>query len=106
MTTEQTVTASKRGLVSPERSAYPNPNAVLAVVAVAELMVILDATILNVALPTIRSDLGFSEQSLSWVLNAYALMFGASYCAAAGWPTGWVDVGCSWPGSHCSPARR
>jgi EmrB/QacA subfamily drug resistance transporter len=49
---------------------------VLAVVAVAQFMVILDATIVNVALPTIRRDLGFSEQSLSWVLNAYTLMFG------------------------------
>jgi len=53
-----------------------NPNAVLAVVAVAQFMVILDATVVNVALPTIRRDLGFSEQSLSWVLNAYTLMFG------------------------------
>ena len=53
-----------------------NPNAVLAVVAVAQFMVILDGTVVNVALPTIRSDLGFSEQSLSWILNAYTLMFG------------------------------
>src|SRR3954447_19996368 len=53
-----------------------NPNAVLALVAVAQFMVILDATIVNVALPTIKGDVGFSEQSLSWVLNAYTLMFG------------------------------
>src|SRR2546423_285615 len=53
-----------------------NPNAVLAVVAVAQFMVILDSTVVNVALPTIRRDLGFSEQSLSWILNAYTLMFG------------------------------
>src|SRR3954470_14867118 len=53
-----------------------NPNAVLAVVAVAQFMVILDSTVVNVALPTIRRELGFSEQSLSWVLNAYTLMFG------------------------------
>src|SRR6266550_1353084 len=53
-----------------------NPGAVLAVVAVAQFMVILDATIVNVALPTIKVDVGFSEQSLSWVLNAYTLMFG------------------------------
>src|SRR5256885_9515291 len=51
-------------------------NAVLALVAVAQFMVILDATIVNVALPTIKVDVGFSEQSLSWVLNAYTLMFG------------------------------
>jgi EmrB/QacA subfamily drug resistance transporter len=53
-----------------------NEGAVLAVVAVAQFMVILDATIVNVALPTIKLDVGFSEQSLSWVLNAYTLMFG------------------------------
>jgi EmrB/QacA subfamily drug resistance transporter len=39
-------------------------------------MVILDATVVNVALPTIKRELGFSEQSLSWVLNAYTLVFG------------------------------
>src|SRR3954452_15078917 len=53
-----------------------NPNAVLAVVAVAQFMVILDSTVVNVALPTIQRHLSFSEQSLSWVLNAYTLMFG------------------------------
>ena len=53
-----------------------NPNAVLAVVAVAQFMTILDASVVNVALPTIKRDLGFSEQSLSWILNAYTLMFG------------------------------
>jgi EmrB/QacA subfamily drug resistance transporter len=53
-----------------------NPNAVLAVVAVAQFMVILDSTVVNVALPTIQRHLGFSEQSLSWILNAYTLMFG------------------------------
>src|SRR5438876_9645257 len=53
-----------------------NEGAVLAVVAVAQFMVVLDATIVNVALPTIKVDVGFSEQSLSWVLNAYTLIFG------------------------------
>jgi EmrB/QacA subfamily drug resistance transporter len=52
------------------------PGAVLAVVAVAQFMVVLDATVVNVALPTIKGDVGFSEQSLSWVLNAYTLVFG------------------------------
>jgi MFS family permease len=52
------------------------PNAVLAIVAVAQFMVVLDATVVNVALPTIERELGFSEESLSWVLNAYTLMFG------------------------------
>jgi EmrB/QacA subfamily drug resistance transporter len=51
-------------------------NRVLALVAVAQFMVVLDATVVNVALPTIQTSLGFSEQSLSWVLNAYTLIFG------------------------------
>src|SRR6266699_3690758 len=55
------------------RTAEVNPKAV---VAVAQFMVILDTTVVNVALPTIKTDLGFSEQSLSWILNAYALVFG------------------------------
>jgi EmrB/QacA subfamily drug resistance transporter len=45
-------------------------------VASAQFMVVLDATVVNVALPTIQRDVGFSEQSLSWVLNAYTLLFG------------------------------
>src|SRR5437588_2356373 len=57
-------------------AARVNPNAVLAVVAVAQFMVVLDTTVVNVALPTIKIHLGFSEQSLSWILNAYTLMFG------------------------------
>jgi EmrB/QacA subfamily drug resistance transporter len=51
-------------------------NAVLGVVAVAQFMVVLDASVVNVALPSIQRDVGFSEQSLSWVLNAYTLLFG------------------------------
>jgi len=58
------------------RTSRVNPNAVLIVVAVAQFMVILDASVVNVALPTIKVDLGFSEQNLSWILNAYTLVFG------------------------------
>src|SRR4029077_13790596 len=53
-----------------------NASAVLAIVAVAQFMVVLDASVVNVALPSIQRDVGFSEQSLSWVLNAYTLIFG------------------------------
>jgi EmrB/QacA subfamily drug resistance transporter len=42
----------------------------------ASLMIVLDATIVNVALPSIRADLGFTEDSLAWVINAYTLTFG------------------------------
>jgi len=46
------------------------------IVLVAQLMLVLDATVVNVALPHIAADLGFSTASLSWVLNAYTLAFG------------------------------
>ena len=48
----------------------------IAIVLVAQLMLVLDATVVNVALPRIDSDLGFGPASLSWVLNAYTLAFG------------------------------
>src|ERR1700736_5101613 len=53
-----------------------HPCLVLAVILTAQLMVVLDATIVNVALPHIQRTLGFSSSSLSWVLNAYVLTFG------------------------------
>ena len=48
----------------------------LVVIATAQLMVVLDATIVNVALPHIQQALGFSGSGLEWVVNAYALAFG------------------------------
>jgi EmrB/QacA subfamily drug resistance transporter len=48
----------------------------LLVIASAQLMVVLDATIVNIALPSIQKELGFSQQSLQWVLTAYTLAFG------------------------------
>src|ERR1700693_1591299 len=48
----------------------------LAVIATAQLMVVLDATIVNVALPHIQNALGFSGTGLEWVVNAYTLTFG------------------------------
>ena len=46
------------------------------VIATAQLMVVLDATIVNVALPHIQRALGFSGSGLEWVVNAYELAFG------------------------------
>ena len=53
-----------------------HPTVVLAVILVAQLMVMLDMSIVNVALPQMRSALDFSTSGLSWVLNAYSLAFG------------------------------
>src|SRR5262249_59914030 len=51
------------------------PWVVLVIICLAQFMVVLDATIVNVALPHIQSALGFSETSLQWVINAYTLVF-------------------------------
>jgi EmrB/QacA subfamily drug resistance transporter len=48
----------------------------LYVLTLGSLMIVLDATIVNVALPSIKDDLGFSETSLAWVVNAYLLTYG------------------------------
>jgi EmrB/QacA subfamily drug resistance transporter len=48
----------------------------LVVLCIGVLMIVLDATVVNVALPSIQSDLGFSASSLAWVVNAYLIAFG------------------------------
>jgi EmrB/QacA subfamily drug resistance transporter len=48
----------------------------LYVLCLGDLLIVLDVSIVNVALPSIREDLGFSEASLAWVINAYTLTFG------------------------------
>ena len=49
---------------------------VLAVIVTAQFMVVLDVAIVNVALPTIKTDLHFSQESLQWVVTAYSILFG------------------------------
>jgi MFS family permease len=88
------------------RTAGVNVNAVLAIVAAAQFMVILDASIVNVALPTIKRDVGFSEQSLSWILNAYTLIFGGFLLLGGRLADRLGGAGCSWPASRCSQPHR
>lgn len=57
--------------------------AALIVVCVGTLMIVLDGTIVNVALPVIQKDLGFSQSSLTWIVNAYLISFG-SFLLVAG----------------------
>jgi EmrB/QacA subfamily drug resistance transporter len=56
--------------------ATTNPWLVLVLVCFAQFMVVLDATVVNVALPSIQKDLGLSEANLQWIINAYTLVFG------------------------------
>ncbi len=60
----------------PEHPTERNRWLALIVVCLGYLMIVLDVTIVGVALPSIRQDLGFSESSLAWVANAYLLTFG------------------------------
>src|SRR5437868_1248227 len=48
----------------------------LALLSAVQFMVVLDIAIVNVALPSIQTDLGFSQENLQWVISAYALLFG------------------------------
>src|SRR5213596_2100056 len=65
------LTLSLRTL-TPDRARW----AALVVVCLAQLMMVLDATIVNVALPSIQHDLHFTQQNLTWVMNGYLITFG------------------------------
>ncbi len=58
------------------RNHATNPWVVLVLICLAQFMVVLDATIVNVALPSIQKDLHLSQGSLQWIINAYTLVFG------------------------------
>jgi len=57
-------------------SISPNRWAALTLIVVAQFMVVLDMSVVNVALPAMKTDLGFSESGLQWVITAYAIFFG------------------------------
>src|SRR5688572_10988070 len=59
-----------------EAAAERNRWIALYVLCVGMLMIVLDATIVNVALPSIQGDLGFSQSDLAWVVNGYLIAFG------------------------------
>lgn len=60
-------------------TAGPSPHRwwILAVIALAQLMVVLDATIVNIAMPSAQQDMGFSDGNRQWIVTAYALAFGS-----------------------------
>src|SRR6202035_5941846 len=65
-------------MTSPHDIGLPDPRRwrALAVLGLIQFMLILDVTVVNVALPRIQHDLGFSRPSLAWVVNGYVLMAG------------------------------
>src|SRR4051794_36547151 len=68
--------ARPQGELQMQPAAHPRRWTALAVIALAQFMVIADTSIIGVALPDIRADLGFSPEDLSWVFNAYVIAFG------------------------------
>jgi hypothetical protein len=78
----------------------------LIVLCLGDLMIVLDSTIVNVALPSIRANLGFSETSLVWVVNAYLLTFGGFLLLGGGSAISMAIAGCSSPGSSSSRLPR
>jgi hypothetical protein len=77
----------------------------LLILCLGDLMIVLDVTIVGVALPSIRSDLGFSEESLAWVVNAYLITFGGFLLLGAGSATSSGIESCSWRESLSSRPR-
>src|SRR6478752_149054 len=59
-------------MAATERRKWP----ALALLSAVQFMVVLDIAIVNVALPSIKIDLGFSQENLQWVISSYALFFG------------------------------
>jgi EmrB/QacA subfamily drug resistance transporter len=71
-------TAERQGLQDAEYGPrVPHEWMILAVVSLAQLMVVLDATIVTIALPSAQADLGFTNGSRQWIVTAYALAFGS-----------------------------
>ena len=68
----ETGTRPRRSEAGADRSRW----IALYVLCAGVLMIVLDATVVNVALPAIQDDLGFSQSSLAWVVNAYLIAFG------------------------------
>ncbi|MFZ2501177.1 MAG: MFS transporter, partial [Nocardioides sp.] len=77
MTTNTAPGAPAAGHESSNQAGHkPHLGWALVLISIAQLMVVLDATIANIALPFIKADLGFSTGNLTWVVTGYALAFG------------------------------
>jgi EmrB/QacA subfamily drug resistance transporter len=79
MTSAATSRSPKQYVGSPGRAAERHDHRwlILAIIGVAQLMVVLDVTIVNIALPSAQRDLGFNNDGRQWIITAYALAFGS-----------------------------
>src|SRR5689334_3160706 len=80
MSQTQTVSeGARKGTADAPGAAAPAKNRwwILAIIGIAQLMVVLDATIVNIALPSAQADLGFTDGNRQWIVTAYALAFGS-----------------------------
>jgi len=75
-TSEPSVAAGAQ-LAAPPNPHYERRWLALGVILIAQVMLLLDATIVNVALPSVQADLGFSDDTRGWVVTAYLLAFGS-----------------------------
>ena len=89
-----------------ERQGLSEPVGGVALIVAAQFMVILDVAIVNVALPSMELDLGFSQSGLEWVVTAYAIVFGGFLLLGDGSPTSSDEGGPSCWASASSPPRR
>ena len=78
----------------------------LLVIATAQLMLVLDDTIANIALPSIQRELTVSAATLPWIINAYILAFGGLLLFGGRVGDLLGDAGCSARASACSPSPR
>ncbi|MEU7065465.1 DHA2 family efflux MFS transporter permease subunit [Streptomyces sp. NPDC051578] len=79
MSTEPTVPGTSTAADAPGAAPRPDPRRwwILAVIGLAQVMVVLDATVVNIALPSAQADIGFSDGRRQWVVTAYAMAFGS-----------------------------
>ena len=101
-----TVQAAAAQATRPADGRAPHRGLALGLILLAQLLVVIDVSIVTLALPAIQRGLGFSPAGLQWVISAYALAFGGFLLLGGGWPTCWA-AGRSWsPGPRCSPPPR
>ena len=82
------------------------PGLLLALVCVTQFMVILDVSIVNVALPSIQRGLHFGTTGLQWVVNAYTITFGGFLLLGGRAADLLGAAACSWPGRHSSACHH